>query len=173
MTQDERVQRYAEAMRWDSLGWDSLGSDFDAVRAVMAVADAEQAELRAEVKATYRDFAEVSAHSASLDHRLRAAERALAVERAKVARVEALVDQWDGEVGAQEDYQHSTAVRAVECCIRDLLAALKGCEHGETPGCCATCEGTGFGSEGMCWDCRGTGHPHPLAGPEPGPVKSD
>jgi hypothetical protein len=60
------------------------------VTEAIRLADAEQAELRAEVEATYRDFAEVSAHSASLDHRLRATERALADERAKVARVEAL-----------------------------------------------------------------------------------
>jgi hypothetical protein len=43
---------------------------------------------------------------------------------AKVARVEALVDQWDGELGAQEDYQPRAAVRAVEACLRDLRSAL-------------------------------------------------
>jgi phage shock protein A len=58
----------------------------------------------------------------------RTAERALAEECAKVARVEALIDQWDGEIGAQEDYQHASAVRAVEACLRDLRAALVGPE---------------------------------------------
>lgn len=47
-------------------------------------------------------------------------------DRAKVARVEALVDQWDGEIGAHEDYQPAAAVRAVEACLRDLRTALAG-----------------------------------------------
>ena len=28
-------------------------------------------------------------------------------------------------------------------------------------GCCTACEGWGADIYGMCWDCRGTGHPHP------------
>jgi hypothetical protein len=40
-----------------------------------------------------------------------------------------------------------------------LLEAPAPClsEH-----CCTRCDGTGFnhGDQGMCWDCRGTGHPH-------------
>jgi hypothetical protein len=32
--------------------------------------------------------------------------------------------------------------------------------------CCPTCKGTGVDgtsySNGMCWDCRGTGHCHPI-----------
>ena len=33
-----------------------------------------------------------------------------------------------------------------------------------TPGCCAACRGSGssLSDQGPCWDCRGTGHPHPL-----------
>lgn len=33
-----------------------------------------------------------------------------------------------------------------------------------TPGCCSSCDGTGCGgdaqSNGLCYDCRGTGHSH-------------
>jgi hypothetical protein len=32
-------------------------------------------------------------------------------------------------------------------------------------GCCTCCDGAGqdVGCAGMCWDCRGTGHPHELS----------
>lgn len=38
---------------------------------------------------------------------------------------------------------------------------------GEPEGCCTCCGGAGqdFGCQGMCWDCRGSGHPHPLDDP--------
>ena len=38
----------------------------------------------------------------------------------------------------------------------------------EPDGCCSCCGGCGqdVGCQGMCWDCRGTGHPHPLDDPE-------
>lgn len=35
-----------------------------------------------------------------------------------------------------------------------------GRERGKS-GCCTSCEGTGAEIGGPCWDCRGTGHPHP------------
>lgn len=35
---------------------------------------------------------------------------------------------------------------------------------GTLPGCCYVCSGTGVSGDwetnGMCWDCRATGHPH-------------
>lgn len=35
--------------------------------------------------------------------------------------------------------------------------------------CCAACKGTGYSGDpetnGLCWDCRGTGHPHELKWP--------
>lgn len=31
------------------------------------------------------------------------------------------------------------------------------------PPCCSACQGAGGTAYGPCWDCRGTGHPHPLA----------
>lgn len=35
-----------------------------------------------------------------------------------------------------------------------------GCD--QPKGCCTCCGGGGsdFGCGGMCWECRGTGHPH-------------
>jgi hypothetical protein len=79
--------------------------------------------------------------------------------RAQVARATALIDRWDGEIGAREDNQHPAAVRAVEACLNDLRAALALYDHA---GCCTCCGGTGSDNHcaGMCWDCRGTGHPH-------------
>ena len=70
------------------------------VAAVVAVADAELTELRAEVESAYADFAAMSNSHASLDHRaemnrinwLLWRNRAEAAE-AKVARVEALVEE--------------------------------------------------------------------------------
>lgn len=84
----------------------------------------------------------------------------------KVARAQALIDLWDGEIGAQEDHQSARAIRAVEVCMRDLMAALA--VHDDHPGCCTCCGGGGYDNHcaGICWDCRGTGHPHPLPEPE-------
>jgi hypothetical protein len=41
---------------------------------------------------------------------------------------------------------------------------LVDCGQGLEPGCCSTCEGSGYSGEevtgGRCSDCRGTGHAH-------------
>lgn len=38
----------------------------------------------------------------------------------------------------------------------------------EPDGCCGCCGGAGqdVGCGGMCWDCRGTGHTHPMYDPQ-------
>ena len=142
VTNEERAQRYAEAVRREyAMHRDSRAK---IARAVMAVADAEQAELRAwltDARAALRNMDRLLTEvNADADH-MEAAE-------AKVARVEALLDQWDGEVGAVEDYQHSSAVRAVEACIRDLGAALRACA-------CPPCPGRGHDGHGLshCAEC--------------------
>jgi len=109
---DERVRRYAEAIyAADQARNPEIPFGFELnewgkeARAVMAVADAEQAELRAEVERVWRYF---ETDAAALRERAEAAEAkvgdlemSLAVEsakraaaEAKVARVEALHSKW-------------------------------------------------------------------------------
>lgn len=45
-------------------------------------------------------------------------------------------------------------LRLPDCRWSDLMAD-------DTNGCCTSCGGRGGTHEGPCWDCRGTGHPHP------------
>jgi len=145
---DERAQRYSVALT----GWSSWAGDFDvesATASVMAVADAEQAELRA---------ADTAAHERYLATKRRAetAEQAMADERVarigddsirsmelkgahkraeaaeaeakslaehlgreilKVARVEALADEWD--------HAHPNLY------ARELRAALAGADKSQ------------------------------------------
>lgn len=121
----EREQRYAEAY--------GQGSVADSVRAVMAVADAEQAELRASLgHALVRETALRNAGNEWM-RRAERAEAALAEAQAKVTRVEALLPAWrrDGQgVSADAD---------------EVLAALAGpernpCGHSERTDGCGGCD---------------------------------
>lgn len=47
-------------------------------------------------------------------------------------------------------------------CPGGMLAGLTGAGCWRTKaGCCTACGGIGADLSGPCWDCRGTGHPHP------------
>ncbi|GAA2037448.1 hypothetical protein GCM10009740_31580 [Terrabacter terrae] len=120
-----------------------------AVPAVMAVADAEQAELRSTLDLALSTISRMLGGEADVARVLgltlpdddefwadyladglietaRARMADLRAAEAKVACVAALVDQWDGEIGAQEDHKSVAAVRAVEACMTDVVAALAG-----------------------------------------------
>lgn len=45
----------------------------------------------------------------------------------------------------------------------------------EELGCCTMCFGSGSTHGGPCWDCRGSGHPHPpdRKCDEPTPAKTE
>jgi hypothetical protein len=70
---------------------------------------------------------------------------------ALVADLRGLADKWWNEAHCGE------VDRTLRSCADDLHEALGGC--------CTACEGTGCiydpNTSGLCWDCRGTGHPHP------------
>jgi hypothetical protein len=133
---DERERRWRDA----------ANAAMDAAKpvghALMAVADAEQAELRAEVERLrsaerfhWRPRAltgDRHAIEAEIEHaRAEAAERALADERAKVARVEALHVEVDRTSGGQRLRQPVCAeCAAVMPC--PTLAALAGPEPDTT-----------------------------------------
>ena len=87
---------------------------------------------------TFRDEAEVerlrsqrdAANSRTLRmwERAESAERALADERAKVARVEALPDEWDAEADAADDYPLFAQARRIGA--REIRATLADPEGG-------------------------------------------
>lgn len=144
MVNDERVQRYRDALQSDYCG---CGACERQLAAVMAVADAEQAELRdalhlamsALIRSQQADVAVARALDLPLpdDESLwpdyladglfdtaNARMRALADERAKVARVEALVGDWQAN-GNSRELGDPTA-ETWQNCARQLLDALAG-----------------------------------------------
>ena len=130
VTNEERAQRYGTPI---AIGMANGVDEPTITRAVMAVADAEQAELRAEVESAYADFAAMSNSHASLDHRAEMnrinwplwRKRAEAAE-AKVARVEALCDRTERvlctAMGSDLERQQ------LERVIGKIRAALDGAE---------------------------------------------
>jgi hypothetical protein len=132
VTNDERVQRYAETLCLST----GLGAEY-AAHAVMAVADAEQAELRAEVErlkaapfacdthmcgsckgcraAKVRDL--VTEKQCQID----AAERALAEERESLTL---MAEQWESEADANDDGRHAAVARAVRFCATEVRAKI-------------------------------------------------
>jgi hypothetical protein len=74
---------------------------------------------------------------------------------AKVRAVEALANEWWNEAEHGEDERYGRIVgRTLRGCADSLHEVLGGC--------CTACKGEGYGYGGEpCWDCRGTGHPHP------------
>jgi hypothetical protein len=94
------------------------------------------------------DWAVVWETLAALRPRAEAAE-------AKVRAVEVLADEWWNKAEHGEDERYG----------RIIARTLRGCAdslHEVLGGCCTACKGEGYGYGGEpCWDCRGTGHPHP------------
>ena len=105
VTNEERAQRYGTPI---AIGMANGVDEPTITRAVMAVANAEQAELRAEVGRSRKN----AAHWQSL------AEAA----EAKVARVEALVDEWEASYGVSPLPDHW----GVKTRIEEFHAALDG-----------------------------------------------
>lgn len=66
-------------------------------------------------------------------------------EEAVLAELWDLGEQW---VGFDDSHEYGDAV----------LQAVGKVWH---PPCCDACGGAGGDRNGPCWDCRGTGHPHP------------
>jgi len=166
VTNEERVQRYAEALYGQRHGrmLTADGETTHILRAVMAVADAEQAELRAgwrkvtsalgygdgvtEPQIGHAEFiAEMQQQARDAnewhDHQLWVNDCAAAghdefedcyehdpvlrrsVAEAKVARVEALIEAWDGATEANED-AYPVHARVMQVNIAELRAALDG-----------------------------------------------
>ena len=111
---DERERRYAEAMHWAP-----LGDDFQrAVRAVMAVADAEQQAVASENERLSLEVERLRRNTAGLYERAHAAE-------AKVARVEAAVSEWE-KASTLEGLSRSAGQTTRLWCATDLRRAMKG-----------------------------------------------
>lgn len=135
----EREQRYADSMiqfYGDGVVASPEEHRHRFARAVMKVADAEQAELRAEVERLKRERDNIGcsrftcaddlgranrAHDAQKE-RAEAAERALADERAKVARVESLAAEYEERSSDTENAEHYPWGVAAD----DIRAALAG-----------------------------------------------
>lgn len=60
----------------------------------------------------------------------------------------------------REEYAHQFV--GAERVAERIRAALDAGEVGDHPPCCSACGGKGGTYSGPCWDCRGTGHPHPM-----------
>jgi len=124
VTNDERMQKYAEAMYGDGVALDGEGPYDDLVRSAMAVSEADQAELRAALAAAV-EHVKTFCHEAFVR-----GERAEAAE-AKVARVEALADEWEGLVGdflrrGHCRHEYAAQRRYLTSRIEEVRAALDG-----------------------------------------------
>ena len=127
---DERVQRYGEALG-KAMGCHNGAACDECVAgadAVMAVVDAEQAELRAKVERLKRN-------TAGLYARAHAAE-------ARLARVDALADKWS----AAYEVQHRTEAPTVaQIQLGRMAEALKVALGVSTPDICGRCGAPALG----------------------------
>lgn len=95
-------------------------------------------------------------------------QSALAAERARVARVETLIQDADNT----HEHIHLALPGGGDLpavvTTDEVRTALAGGTETEHPACCGSCNGTGNSGDpqtnGLCWDCRGTGHQHAIDG---------
>jgi hypothetical protein len=125
-----REARYAEAITEFERTWRATTGEADEIprayaRAVMAVADAEQAELRAEVERLQGELDVVKPVSERRSRELKVyAQRAWGAEE-RLRAVEALADRWDPPVTTallQQGYQWDDEVGGMADELRAAIA---------------------------------------------------